>query len=58
MLYRSPASKHGSPVLEGIISNFRNVYSKIKAEKPFATFVSFGGLMTTTPEGREIEDHK
>ena len=65
MLYRSPAFKFGSQEFEEFLTNFRNLYSKIKAEKPFATFFTgdFNGhsqfwwpVGDTTPESREIED--
>ena len=65
VLYRSPAFNHTSPEFHAFLSNFKNLYSKIKAENPFATF--FTGDFNahpqfwwsdgdTTPEGREIED--
>ena len=64
-LYRSPASKHSSPEFLEFLSNFRNLYTKIQSENPFATF--FTGDLNghsqfwwpdgdTTPEGREIEN--
>ena len=65
VLYRSPAFNHTSPEFHAFLSNFKNLYSKIKAENPFAT--CFTGDFNahsqfwwsdgdTTPEGREIED--
>ena len=38
VLYRSPANDHNSPVFQAFLSNFRNLYTKIKAEIPFTTF--------------------
>ena len=38
VLYRSPSSNHTSPEFQTILTNFENLYSKIKAEKPFAAF--------------------
>ena len=38
VLYRSPANDHNSPVFQAFLSNFRNLYTKIKAENPFTTF--------------------
>ena len=65
VLYRSPAFNHTSPEFIAFLSNFKNLYSKIKAENPFATF--FTGDFNahsqlwwpdgiTTPEGKEIDD--
>ena len=63
VLYRSPAFNHTSFEFLAFLSNFRNLYSKIKAENPFAMFFTGdynahsqfwwpdGG---TTPEGTEI----
>ena len=65
VLYRSPAFNHTSFEFLAFLSNFRNLYSKIKAENPFAMFFTGdynahsqfwwpdGG---TTPEGTEIEN--
>ena len=61
VLYRSPCFKHTSPEFHDFLLNFKNMYSKIKAEKPFATFFTGdfnahsqfwwpGG--DTTPEGK------
>ena len=64
-MYRSPAFNHTSFEFLAFLSNFRNLYSKIKAENPFAMFFTGdynahsqfwwpdGG---TTPEGTEIEN--
>ena len=65
VLYRSPSFDHSSPEFQTFLLNFRNLYSKIKAENPFATF--FTGDFNahsqfwlpegdTTPEGKEIDD--
>ena len=65
VLYRSPAFDHNSPNFQDFLSNFRNLYAKIKAENPFTVF--FTGDFNvhsqfwwpdgdTTPEGPEIED--
>ena len=65
VLYRSPSSNHTSPEFRTILTNFANLYSKIKAEKPFATF--FAGDFNahsslwwpggdTNPEGTELDD--
>ena len=65
MVYRSPASDHTSSEFQAFLLNFENLYSKIKAENPFATF--FTGDFNahsqlwwpdgnTTPEGTKIED--
>ena len=65
VLYRSPASNHTSPEFTNFLSNFTNLYSKIKNENPFATFFpgDFNGHTqiwwrhgNTTIEGREIEN--
>ena len=64
VLYRSPAFDHNSPNFQAFLSNFRNLYAKIKSENPFTTF--FTGDFNahsqfwwsdgdTAPEGREIE---
>ena len=64
VLYRSPAFDYNSPNFLAFLSNFRNLYTEIKAENPFATF--FTGDFNahsqfwwpdgdTTPEGTEIE---
>ena len=59
VLYRSPASDHNS-----FLSNFSNLYTKIEAENPFATFFT-GDINAhpqlwwpdgdTTPDGTKIE---
>ena len=65
VLYRSPSSNHTSPEFQTFLTNFENLYSKIKAEKPFATF--FAGDFNahsslwwsdgdTNPEGTELDD--
>ena len=65
VLYRSPAFNHATPEFQAFLSNFENLYTKIKAENPFATF--FKGDFNahsqiwwpdgdTTPEGTEIDD--
>ena len=65
VLYRSPASDHNSPSFQTFLLNFKNLYIKIQAENPFATF--FTGDFNahsqfwwtdgdTTPEGTEIEN--
>ena len=38
VLYRSPSFDHSSPEFQTFLLNFRNLYSKIKAENPFATY--------------------
>ena len=38
VLYRSPSQKLGSPEFDDFLTNFRNLYSKIEAENPYATF--------------------
>ena len=38
VLYRSPAFNHTSPEFQAFLLNFKNLYSKIKAENPFAIF--------------------
>ena len=55
VLYRSPAFSHNSPVFKVFLSNFTNLYSKIKNEihtRPFLLVIlmsthSSGGLMAT-----------
>ena len=65
VLYRNPSSNHTSPEFQTFLANFENLYSNIKAEKPFATFFTGdfnahsqlwwpGG--DTTPEGSALED--
>ena len=58
VLYRSPASKQGSPEFELFLSNFKNLHTNIMSENPYATFLleilmvipSSGGLKgTPTP---------
>ena len=65
MLYRSPAFHHTSPEFLDFLSNFTNLYSKIKNENPYASFFTgdFNGHSQlwwpdgdTTAEGREIEN--
>ena len=64
VLYRGPAFDHNSPLFQVFLSNFNNLYAKIKSENPFSTF--FTGDFNahsqfwwpdgdSTPEGREIE---
>ena len=38
VLYRSPATDNNSPKFQAFLTDFRNLYAKIKAENPFATF--------------------
>ena len=38
VIYRSPAFNHTSPEFIDFLSNFTNLYSKIKSENPFASF--------------------
>ena len=63
-MYRSPASDHNSPNFQTFLSNFSNLYTKIKAENPFSTFftVDFNARSQfrwpggdITPEGTKIE---
>ena len=65
VLYRNPASNHSSPEFQTFLANFKNLDSKIKDEKPLATF--FTGDFNahsefwwpdgdTTPEGTELEE--
>ena len=65
VLYRSPASKQGSPEFELFLSNFKNLHANIMSETPYATFFTgdFNGHSQfwwpegdTNAEGREIED--
>ena len=64
-LYRSPACSRTSPECKVFLSNFTNLYSKIKNENPYASFFTgdFNGHSqfwwpdgNTTSEGREIEN--
>ena len=63
VLYRSPVFSHTSPAFKVFLSNFTNLYSKIKNENPYASFFTgdFNGHSQfwwpdgdTTSEGREI----
>ena len=65
VLYRSPAFNHTSPEFNVFLSNFTNLYSKIKNENPYASFFTgdFNGHSQfwwpdddTTAEDREIEN--
>ena len=65
VLYRSPSFNHASPEFRDFLLNFKNLYSKIKAENPFAMFFAgdFNGKShlwwpdgDETPVGRELED--
>ena len=65
VLYRSPAFSHTSLEFKVILSNFTNLYSKIKNENPYVSFFTgdFNGHSQfwwpdgdTTSEGREIEN--
>ena len=38
VLYRSPSFDHASPEFRDFLLNFKNLYSKIKAENPYAMF--------------------
>ena len=38
LLYRSPSFDHASPEFRFFLSNFKNLFSKIKTENPFAMF--------------------
>ena len=38
VVYQSPAFKHSSPEFDTFLSNFGDLYSKIKAENPYTTF--------------------
>ena len=64
-LYRSPSFNHASPKFRDFLLNFKNLFSKIKAENPFAMF--FAGDFNRkshiwwpdgdeTTVGRELED--
>ena len=64
VLYRSPSFNHTSPEFQAFLLNFKNLYSKIKAENPFAMFFAGGFNAKShfwwpdgdeTLEGREIE---
>ena len=65
VLHRSPAFNHTTPEFKVFLSNFTNLYSKIKNENPYASFFTgdFNGHSqlwwpdgNTTVEGREIEN--
>ena len=65
VLYRSPSSNHTSPELQTFLTNFENMCSNIKAEKPFATFFAgdFNAYSSlwwpdgdTNPKGTELDD--
>ena len=47
-MYRSPANDHKSPNFQAFLSDFRNLYAKIKAENPFA--ISFTGDFNTNSQ--------
>ena len=64
VFYRSPAIDHNSPNSQAFLSDFTNLYSKIKAEDPFATFFTgdfnahsqyWWPCVNTTSECSEIE---
>ena len=65
VLYRSPAFNHNSLEFQAFLSNFKNLYLKVHAENPFATFFT-GDINShsqfwwpdgdTTLEGMEIEN--
>ena len=64
VLYRSPSNDHNSAEFQNFLSDFKNLYLKIKAENPFASYFAgdFNGHSqlwwpdgVTTPEGDEIE---
>ena len=38
VLYRSPAIDHNFPNFQALLTDFGNLYAKIKTENPFATF--------------------
>ena len=38
VLYRSPSFNYASTEFEAFLVNFKNLYSKLKAENPFAVF--------------------
>ena len=65
VLYRTPSFNHTSLEFQDFLSNFENLYSKIRTENPFAIF--FTGYFNarsqlwwpdgdTTPEGTKIEE--
>ena len=65
VLYRNPAHKVGSTEFDNFLSNFKNLYEKIKNENPYTVFFTgdFNGHSKlwwnkgdTNPEGREIEN--
>ena len=65
MLYRSPTFNHTTPEFKVFLSNFTNLYSKIKNENPYTSIFAgdFNGHSefwwpdgNTTVEGREIEN--
>ena len=55
VLYRTPSFNHASPEFQAFLSNFDNLYSKIKSGNPFEILFtgdfmhtpSFGGQMAT-----------
>ena len=64
-MYRSPAFNHTSIEFQTFLTNFRNLYSKIKAESPFGSFLTgdfnahsllWWSDGDTNPEGLEIEN--
>ena len=64
-LYRSPAFKHSTPEFEAFLQNFKTLYTKLKAENPFAILFTgdFNGHSQfwwpdgdTNPEGKEIDN--
>ena len=65
VIYRSPSVKCSSPEFEEFLDNFKNLNTKIQAEKPYATFYT-GDLNghsqiwwsegDSTPEGKKIEE--
>ena len=64
VLYRTPSFNHTSPEFQDFLSNFENLYSKIKRENSFATFFTgdfnahsqlWWSEGDTTPEGTKIE---
>ena len=63
-IYRSPSFKHTTAEFTNFISNLGNLYSAIKSEKPYMTFITgdFNAHSqlwypdgVSTPEGNEIE---
>ena len=38
VMYRSPSNDHTSPEFQNFLSNFENLYTKIKLENPLASF--------------------